>query len=137
MLFFKAILKWIQNHSCNPNCRLYPCYINEGNIQKPLLVVFSNRDIDPDEEICFNYQGIYPGDDDDDDETEVHEDDEKPKDNIYKKCLCGTKDCKGIVTLFFCFDWTLKLIPFRYHVQMTMLAICTLHVFFQAHRDYI
>jgi len=101
VLFFKAELKWIQNHSCTPNCRLYPCYINEGNVQKPLLVVFSIRDIDPDEEICFNYQGTYPGDDDDDDddESDVHEDSEKPKDNIYKKCLCGAKDCKGVMKL--------------------------------------
>jgi len=52
--------RWLtpyQNHSCDPNCRLVPCYINESNIDKPLLAVFAQRDIDPFEEICFSYYG--------------------------------------------------------------------------------
>lgn len=84
-----------QNHSCNPNCRLYPCYINEGDIQKPLLVVFSIRDIEPDAEICFNYQGIYPGEEDDEDESLQDEESDEPKDKIYTKCLCGAENCRG------------------------------------------
>jgi SET domain-containing protein len=89
-----------QNHSCNPNCRLYPCYINEGDIQKPLLVVFSIRDIEPDAEICFNYQGTYPGEEDEDeeDESRPEEDNDEPKDKIYTKCLCGARNCRGDVS---------------------------------------
>ncbi|PPQ83176.1 hypothetical protein CVT24_002431, partial [Panaeolus cyanescens] len=53
------------NHSCNPNSRLYPCYTNEGNINKPLLAIFAIRDIEPKEEICFSYSGDYPDDEQD------------------------------------------------------------------------
>lgn len=86
-----------QNHSCNPNSRLYPCYINEGNIQKPLLAIFSRRVIEADEEVCFNYQGSYPGDDDDDNEDEepMTEREAKDRDLIYEKCMCGAKNCTG------------------------------------------
>ena len=92
---------FFQNHSCNPNCRLYPCYINESDIQKPLLVVFSIRDIEPDEEICFNYQGRYPGDEDDDDTQEEEIDVDIPKDKIYQKCECGAPNCRGKDPLMF------------------------------------
>ncbi|KAF8874416.1 hypothetical protein BD779DRAFT_255631 [Infundibulicybe gibba] len=45
------------NHSCDPNCKLHPCYINESDIDKPWLTVFAERDIEPGEEICFSYSG--------------------------------------------------------------------------------
>jgi len=95
------------NNSCDPNCRLYPCYINEGNIDKPLLAIFSRRDIEPNEEICFNYQGVYPGDGDDDEEGD--DDDTQGavgsdarseggvKDRIYEKCMCGAANCTGVM----------------------------------------
>lgn len=93
-----------QNHSCDPNSRLYPCYINEGNIQKPLLAIFSRRAIDADEEICFNYQGSYPGDDDDDEDEELMTEREaKDRDLIYEKCMCGAKNCTGAWRSVFCF----------------------------------
>ncbi|KAF5310154.1 hypothetical protein D9619_010558 [Psilocybe cf. subviscida] len=86
------------NHSCDPNSRLYPCYINEGNIQKPLLAIFSRRVIEADEEVCFNYQGSYPGDDDDDeDEEPMTEREAKDRDLIYEKCMCGAKNCTGVM----------------------------------------
>ena len=87
-----------QNHSCDPNCRLYACYVNEGNIQKPLLAVFTRRDIEPLEEICFNYQGEYDdGDDDDDDDDDDDNllDPDHGKDMIYVRCRCGAKNCTG------------------------------------------
>ncbi|KAF5381631.1 hypothetical protein D9615_005540 [Tricholomella constricta] len=52
------------NHSCDPNCQLVSCYINESDIQKPLLTVFARRDIEPGEELCFSYYGN-PNDDED------------------------------------------------------------------------
>ncbi|KAF8154816.1 hypothetical protein B0H34DRAFT_660281 [Crassisporium funariophilum] len=79
------------NHSCDPNCRLFACYVNEGDIEKPLLVIFSRRDIEPFEEICFNYQGNYPGEEDDNDSDGS----DPEKDVIYVKCRCGAKNCTG------------------------------------------
>ncbi len=104
MMRYEILLfsKWpFQNHSCNPNCRLYPCYINEGDIQKPLLAVFSIRDIEPNEEICFNYQGKYPGDEDDEDAQEEEIDMDVPKDKIYQKCECGSENCRGKALVMF------------------------------------
>ena len=91
----------MQNHSCDPNCRLYACYINEGNIEKPLLTVFSRRDIEPFEEICFNYQGKYDDEDDEEDDEEDGDhmnpdpDPDHVKDMIYVACRCGAKNCTG------------------------------------------
>ncbi|KAA1475194.1 SET domain-containing protein, partial [Dentipellis sp. KUC8613] len=45
------------NHSCDPNCTINPCYINEANIDKPLLTIFAYRDIEASEELCFSYHG--------------------------------------------------------------------------------
>ncbi|THH16578.1 hypothetical protein EW146_g4087 [Bondarzewia mesenterica] len=45
------------NHSCSPNCTINACYINEANLDKPLLTVFTCRDVDPFEELCFSYHG--------------------------------------------------------------------------------
>jgi histone-lysine N-methyltransferase SUV39H len=33
------------------------CYINDGDIEKPLLTVFTQEDIEPWEELCFSYYG--------------------------------------------------------------------------------
>ncbi|KDR70114.1 hypothetical protein GALMADRAFT_76396, partial [Galerina marginata CBS 339.88] len=93
------------NHSCDPNGRLYPCYINEGNIQKPLLAIFSRRDIEPNEEICFSYRGEYPGEEDDDDGDNNGDDDDDGKsttskrDKIYEPCMCGAPNCKRMFFL--------------------------------------
>jgi [histone H3]-lysine9 N-trimethyltransferase SUV39H len=87
---------------------LYACYINEGNIQKPLLAIFSRRDIEPFEEICFNYQGIYDDSDDEDDEDDDGKllDPDHGKDMIYVRCQCGAKNCTGnfflVVLLVIC-----------------------------------
>jgi len=70
---------------------LNPCYINEGDLEKPLLVVFSIKDIEPGGEICFNYKGN--NDDDDDDENER-------KAAIYIKCECKAWNCNGELSWF-------------------------------------
>lgn len=46
-----------QNHSCDPNCHLLACYINEADIGKPLLTFFAKKDIRPGEELTFSYNG--------------------------------------------------------------------------------
>ncbi|EGO23477.1 hypothetical protein SERLADRAFT_391489 [Serpula lacrymans var. lacrymans S7.9] len=74
------------NHSCNPNCTIVACYINEANIDKPLLTVFTSRDVEPYEELCFSYAGI---DDEDPSKAEVK------RDAVYGRCYCGAIGCRG------------------------------------------
>jgi hypothetical protein len=33
------------------------CYINDGDMEKPLLTVFAQEDIEPWGELCFSYSG--------------------------------------------------------------------------------
>lgn len=46
-----------QNHSCDPNCVIVAVYINEANIDKPLLTIWSCKDVTAGEELCFSYVG--------------------------------------------------------------------------------
>lgn len=62
------------NHSCEPNCLLYPIRIN---FLIPKLCIFAKRDIEKFEEITFDY-----GNENSDDETN----------RVY--CLCKTKTCR-------------------------------------------
>ncbi|PFH49621.1 hypothetical protein AMATHDRAFT_76114 [Amanita thiersii Skay4041] len=81
------------NHSCDPNCFLNPCYINDGNIDKPLLAVFAARDIEAGEELCFSYSGDVDEQDDDDDNDDTLDQDRNGL--IYSECHCGALNCKG------------------------------------------
>ncbi|EKM54377.1 uncharacterized protein PHACADRAFT_98180 [Phanerochaete carnosa HHB-10118-sp] len=45
------------NHSCDPNCIIVPAYINEANIDKPLLTIWTNKSVAAGEELCFSYVG--------------------------------------------------------------------------------
>ncbi|KAF9234705.1 hypothetical protein BU15DRAFT_52303, partial [Melanogaster broomeanus] len=45
------------NHSCDPNCKIFPCYVNDADVEKPMLAVFTIRDVEPWEELCFSYYG--------------------------------------------------------------------------------
>ncbi|KAJ7048092.1 SET domain-containing protein [Mycena amicta] len=91
------------NHSCDPNCRVCPCYINEPDERRPLIVFFATRDIAVDEEICFSYSGKIPGDEGDDESQRGSEDDDyKPDDDdnlpSHKQknaCYCGASNCTG------------------------------------------
>ena len=47
-----------QNHSCDPNCIIALCYINDADINKPLLAIFTTQDISPWGELCFSYAGF-------------------------------------------------------------------------------
>ncbi|KAH0832246.1 hypothetical protein J3R83DRAFT_13220 [Lanmaoa asiatica] len=45
------------NHSCDPNCKIFACYIDDADVDKPLLAVFTTREVEPWEELCFSYYG--------------------------------------------------------------------------------
>ncbi|KAF9462519.1 hypothetical protein BDZ94DRAFT_1165708 [Collybia nuda] len=81
------------NHSCDPNCRLVPCYVNESNLDKPLLTVFTRRDIEPFEELCFSYSGDYLEDDDEVRSPFCAADREDQA--VYAKCACRARNCTG------------------------------------------
>ncbi|KAI0048299.1 SET domain-containing protein [Auriscalpium vulgare] len=74
------------NHSCDPNCSMNACYINEANLEKPLLTLFTTRDVLPYEEVTFSYSGAP----DDEDEPVV-----KDRDAVYAACKCGAPNCRG------------------------------------------
>lgn len=81
------------NHSCDPNCHLSACYINDPDIERPLLTLFSLRDIQQNEELTFSYFGL---EDEDDDKRESPSSPKKHQDDaIYGICHCGAAKCKG------------------------------------------
>ncbi|PCH43681.1 SET domain-containing protein, partial [Wolfiporia cocos MD-104 SS10] len=90
------------NHSCDPNCKIVPCYINEANVDKPLLTIFTCQDVHPGEELCFSYFGEMV----DDEEIEkvrqsgavltfLQDKSRNSNDAVYIPCQCGTKKCRG------------------------------------------
>ena len=46
-------------------------YINESNVTKPLLAIFTIKDVAPYEELCFSYYGRQDDDDEEDDDNDV------------------------------------------------------------------
>ncbi|KAK0199904.1 hypothetical protein DFS33DRAFT_1376289 [Desarmillaria ectypa] len=89
-----------QNHSCSPNCKLAACYINEANLHKPLLAIFTCEDVSAGEELTFSYSGP---------ET-VAETAKKVKEgkvsDVHTACHCGAALCNGI-----CFTFTVVRFP--------------------------
>ncbi|KAJ7792382.1 SET domain-containing protein [Mycena olivaceomarginata] len=78
------------NHSCDPNCKVSPFYIDEPDIMKSTIALFSSRDVPAGEELCFAYDGYDP-DNPDDDEAIL-----KGSESITKnKCFCGAARCRG------------------------------------------
>jgi len=59
-----------QNHSCDANCFITPVHINETDIQKPFLAIFTRKRIRFGDELTIDYTGSIDDDDDDDDAVE-------------------------------------------------------------------
>ncbi|EJD45311.1 SET domain-containing protein, partial [Auricularia subglabra TFB-10046 SS5] len=45
------------NHCCEPNCVVVSVHINEPNIYKPFLCIFTNKEIGANEELTLSYRG--------------------------------------------------------------------------------
>ncbi|VDC03576.1 unnamed protein product [Peniophora sp. CBMAI 1063] len=90
------------NHSCDPNCRLLPCYINEANERKPLLTFWTTRDIGAEEELTFSYLGP-PDDDEEEPPAKTKKGKGKAKapngadDAVFAKCCCGARNCRKVL----------------------------------------
>ncbi|KIJ38438.1 hypothetical protein M422DRAFT_49976 [Sphaerobolus stellatus SS14] len=65
------------NHSCEPNCQIVASYVNEPDMHKPTLTIFTYKDVQAGEELTFAYHGL--GLDEDDPEEEVEESGEMKK----------------------------------------------------------
>jgi len=81
------------NHSCEPNCMITHCYINDGDVEKPLLTVFTQEDVEAWGELCFSYNGAP-----DEDVTVAAVSATQPGNGaVYVQCRCGAPSCKGIM----------------------------------------
>lgn len=69
------------NHSCNPNCRMFPVTRHHGDNRIYDLAFFSLRDLPPMTELTFDYNPTWKGD--------------KTIDPNAVKCLCGEAQCRG------------------------------------------
>lgn len=75
------------NHSCDPNLRIFAVVKNPVDQLFHSLAFFAVKDISADTELTFDYlDGVATDNDGDDDR-----DDYKEK----RKCLCGSKNCRG------------------------------------------
>ncbi|GJE95447.1 SET domain-containing protein [Phanerochaete sordida] len=77
------------NHSCDPNCIIVPVYINEANLNKPLLTIWTNQSVEYDEELCFSYVG------DTEDLKPLTKKERRSLEARNAICRCGTRKCKG------------------------------------------
>ena len=71
------------NHSCNPNCKMFPVSHNHADEKIFETALFALRDIPPNTELCFDYQPGWKG----------NKSGRIDPDAV--KCLCGEKNCRG------------------------------------------
>ncbi|KAF7335866.1 SET domain-containing protein [Mycena sanguinolenta] len=73
------------NHSCLPNCRITPCYIEEQDIRKPLMAFFATEDVPANTELTLSYSGfeLRP--------HAKHTQQSKPQ----WPCYCDAPNCRG------------------------------------------
>lgn len=69
------------NHSCNPNCRMFPATRNQADQRLYDLAFFSLKEIPPGTELTFDYNP--------ESEKVDHVDPQAVA------CLCGERNCRG------------------------------------------
>lgn len=74
------------NHSCQPNLSMVPVRVHS---LVPRLALFSNRDVEPGEELTFDYSGGHA----------QGTDASSAGDLQRKVCLCGAHNCTGFLPL--------------------------------------
>ncbi|WEW55820.1 histone-lysine N-methyltransferase [Emydomyces testavorans] len=78
---FGSITRFM-NHSCKPNCRMFPVSHNHADQRLFSMAFFALTDISPGTELTFDYYPNWKSDGKDVDPEAV-------------KCLCGEKNCRG------------------------------------------
>jgi [histone H3]-lysine9 N-trimethyltransferase SUV39H len=75
--------------------------VNDASLDKPLLCLFTDRDVEPNQELCFSYTGLIDDDDSLDDAPSASQVEVSVKqgedDAVYGICRCGAKRCRGKV----------------------------------------
>ncbi|KAG8720934.1 hypothetical protein FRC08_017171 [Ceratobasidium sp. 394] len=89
------------NHSCRPNLAMSALYVEEPDIRKPWLALFSCKEVKLGQELTFSYTGMDADDPEDQDKiTEAKMKAAKGKsrhEKVFEGCLCGAEGCFGIV----------------------------------------
>lgn len=73
------------NHSCEPNCAIWPVSTKSAHKAVYKLCFFALRKILPNEELTFEYSGS------------GYVDDKKNQSEKREKCTCGAKKCRGYI----------------------------------------
>lgn len=83
---FGSITRFI-NHSCKPNCKMFPVSHNHADQRIFSLAFFAKVDIPAGKELTFDYHPNW--------KLEVDAGMDMEIDPEAVKCLCGEKDCRG------------------------------------------
>lgn len=74
------------NHSCDPNVRVYPCFLDTQDPRLHQLAFFTSRNIQRGEELCFDYLGVT---------SKPHGGQAGSGGTL--RCLCNSVKCRGYV----------------------------------------
>ncbi|KAG8733822.1 hypothetical protein FRC12_018743 [Ceratobasidium sp. 428] len=89
------------NHSCRPNLVLSAFYVEEPDIRRPWMALFSDQDIKSGDELTFSYSGMSADDPEDHAKVkEIERENTKGKSKrgkVFEKCMCGADGCFGIL----------------------------------------
>lgn len=69
------------NHSCDPNCGMFACYVDQANVALPTIAFFAMRSISEGEELTISY-GSGEGND-------------GPESKAEFECQCGSANCRS------------------------------------------
>lgn len=91
------------NHSCDPNCRQYTVSTVRGDSKVYHLAFFAIEEIQPGEELTFDYLDKDEEEEEDEDDVLVTEENlgvmEEEKGKLATRCLCGTTRCRKYLWL--------------------------------------
>lgn len=78
------------NHSCEPNLRVYPCFLDTWDPRLHRLAFFAMRDIRRGEELCFDYLGNQGA-------AQSPRGRKGAQRKATTSCACGAPTCRGFI----------------------------------------
>jgi len=79
------------NHSCDPNLRVHPCFIDTWDPYLHQIAFFAQRDINAGEELCFDYLGAAAP------ANHGSKADRRVRNKGSMPCSCKARNCRGFV----------------------------------------